>query len=198
MIASLTGTIAAKDPDVAVVDVSGVGYRVQIPLSTYNRLGDVGATARLFTHLSVRENAMELFGFGAAAELDLFERLIEINGVGPKLALSILSGMEPDAFRLAVMAGDVTSLSKVPGVGKKTAGRLVMEMREAFESGDLPDALGPSGTTEPGDALAEAVKALVSLGLNHPEAAAAVRDAARELGEDATTEELVKDSLKRL
>jgi holliday junction DNA helicase RuvA len=198
MIASLSGKLASKEPTAAVVDVAGVGYLVQIPLSTFTRLGNLGEEVQLYTHLSVRENAMELFGFNAVSERELFERLIEINGVGPRLALSILSGMEPDAFRLAVVGGDDKSLSKIPGVGKKTAGRLIMELRESFEAAPLSSGLEALSDAGAIDSAADAVRALVSLGLGQPEASAAVRSTATDLGEDATTDVLVREALRRL
>ena len=195
MIAYLAGTLSSRTPGTAVVDVHGVGYAVHIPLSTYSRLPAGDAQVRLFTHLSVRENAMELFGFLSASERDLFERLIQVSGVGPKLGLRVLSAMEPDEFRLAVVAGDTRALSRVPGVGRKTAERLVIELRDTLAQ--LPADMLPGQAAAPGDPQAEAVMALVSLGLKQAEAAAVVRQIAPEL-EAASTEQLVKEALRRL
>ena len=195
MIAYLAGTLSSRTPGTAVVDVHGVGYAVHIPLSTYSRLPAGDEQVRLFTHLSVRENAMELFGFLSASERDLFERLIQVSGVGPKLGLSVLSAMEPDEFRLAVVAGDTRALSRVPGVGRKTAERLVIELRDSLEQ--LPADMLATEAAAPGDPQAEAVMALVSLGLKQAEAAAVVRQIAPEL-EAASTEQLVKEALRRL
>ena len=199
MIAYLAGTLAAKVPGIAVVDVHGVGYAVQIPLSTYSRLGPADESVKLFTHLSVRENAMGLFGFLSAAERDLFERLIQVSGVGPKLGLSVLSAMEPDDFRLAVLAGDTKALSRVPGVGRKTAERLVMELRDRFAEYETMPGAGaiPGEGAAPADAQAEAVMALASLGLKQPDAARMVREIAANV-DGATTEQLVKEALRRL
>lgn len=198
MIAILSGTLVAKSPGVAIVDCSGVGFEVHIPLSTFSRLGDVESTVRLYTHLSVRENAMELFGFLSTTERELFARLIGVSGIGPRLALSVLSGMDPDGFRMAIVGGDTKSLSRIPGVGKKTAERLVMELRESFSSGDIPSGLEALTQTAAPDPAMAAVQALVSLGLGHPEAVQAVRRAEQDAGKSATTDALVKAALKRL
>jgi Holliday junction DNA helicase RuvA len=169
-------------------------------MSAFDQLGPSGGELKLLTYLSVRENAFDLFGFLTAAERDLFLRLIEISGVGPKLALSILSGMEPMAFRRAVLTGDAKALSRIPGVGKKTADRLLMELSGAFQGkGELaamgvPPDIGEGAT----DAQTEAVLALVSLGFRHPDAAQAVRVAAAKLGEETTSEVLVKEALRAL
>jgi len=197
MIAFLSGKLATKTPGTAVIDVGGVGYEVSIPLSTYERIGSVGENVRVFTHMSVRENAVELFGFSSEQERQLFERLIEVNGVGPKLALSILSGIDPTAFRAAIVSGDANVLAKVHGVGKKTAARLIMELRESFEDGAL-FAGTESGVAVPNDPKSEAVQALVGLGLNASEAANVVKVACESLGEDAPTERIVREALRRL
>lgn len=200
MIAYLAGTLAEKSPGSAVVDVHGVGYRVAIPLSTYEKLGEIGSSIKLLTYLSVRENAFDLFGFSSASERDLFLRLIEISGVGPRLALNVLSGMEPMLFRRAVLTGDVKALSRIPGVGKKTAERLLMELSGAFQgSGELA-AMGvtPGPGKDAADAQTEAVLALVNLGFRHADAAQAVRSAAERQNANATPESLVKEALRSL
>ena len=195
MIAHLVGTLSAKVPGMVVVDVHGVGYAVQVPLSTYNRLPPAGTEVKLLTLMSVRENAVELFGFLTQAERELFGQLIRVSGVGPKLALGVLSAMEPGEFRLAVLAGDVKALARIPGVGRKTAERLVVELRGVLEEISLAEEAIAEARGGP---HIEAVRALVSLGLKHPEAAKAVRAAAKELGEEATTEQLVREALRRL
>lgn len=200
MIAYVAGTLAAKTLGQAVVDVHGVGYAVHIPLSTYNRLDEINRPVKLFTYLSIRENAQELFGFLTVAERELFEQLIDVNGVGPKLALSVLSAMEPQGFRRAILTGDTKALSRIPGVGRKTAERLIMELSDTFrakgEFVELSALAGLPGT--PRDPQTEAVLALVSLGYRQPEAAQAVRNAAQKLGDAATSESLVKEALRRM
>ena len=197
MISFLSGTLAAKTPGTAVVDVGGVGYAVSIPVSTYERIGAVGEIVRVFTHMSVRENAVELFGFSSEQERQLFQRLIEINGVGPKLALSILSGIDPDAFRAAIVAGDANVLAKVHGVGKKTAARLIMELRGSLEDGALFAESGTLGSG-PSDPKSEAIQALTGLGLNASEATNMVKAACEAVGDDAPTERIVREALRRL
>lgn len=198
MIAYVAGTLASKTPGMAVVDVHGVGYAVHVPLSTYDRLGEIGQPVKLLTYLSIRENAQDLFGFVTSAERELFGRLIDVNGVGPKLALSVLSSMEPQGFRRAILTGDVKALSRIPGVGKKTAERLIMELSDDFQGkGELADLGALAATAAPGDPQSEAVLALVNLGFRQPEAAQAVRAAAQRLGEGVTAEALVKEALRR-
>jgi len=200
MIAFLAGSLAAKTPGLAVVDVHGVGYAVHVPLSTYNRLGEVGSPVRLLTYLAIRENAQDLYGFLTAGERDLFERLIDVNGVGPKLGLSVLSATEPAGFRRAVLTGDVKALSRIPGVGKKTAERLIMELGDSFQAkGELAElGLPGSGAGAMSDSRTEAVLALVSLGFRQPDAAQAVRKAVASLGQGATTESLLKEALRKV
>ena len=129
MIAQVRGRLVRKEPQEAVVEVGGVGYRVTIPLSTFYRIGEPGDEVALLTHTHVREDALALFGFLTAAEQALFERLIAVSGVGPKLAVSILSGIEAPDLVSALRASDVARLTRIPGVGKKTAERLVLELR---------------------------------------------------------------------
>lgn len=144
MIARLRGALAEKRPDRVVVDVGGVGYEVRIPLSTYYELGERGDEASLRVHTHVREEALQLFGFLTRLELDLFERLIGVNGVGPRLALAVLSGMEPPALVEAVRASDAVRLTGIPGVGRKTAERIALELKDK-----LP-AAAPAGESDGG------------------------------------------------
>jgi len=198
MIAYLAGVLAAKSPEVAVVDVGGVAFAVQIPLSTYARLGPIDSATKLHTYLAVRENALELFGFLTIAERDLFERLLGVTGIGPRLALSVLSGMEPRQFRLAILSEDARALARIHGVGRKTAERLIVELRESFREMELPAEGASAGEAPPSDAQTQAMMALASLGLRQPEIARAVREAAQRAGEGATTEQIVKETLRRL
>lgn len=196
MIATLRGTITATGPAGIVLDVAGVGYRVLCPASSLAALGRAGSQATLHTHLHVREDAMTLFGFQTGDERDVFETLIAVNGIGPKAALAILSAYSPDALRKAVLAEDVDALTLVPGIGKKTAGRMVLELKEklggdgSFASAIVPDALRP--------AFDEARDALVALGYSTTEARESLEAVAETNGHTPTSEELLRMALKRL
>jgi Holliday junction DNA helicase RuvA len=198
MITFLHGTLVDALPTQVTVDVHGVGYEVLIPLSSYDQLPPPGREVRLLTHLAVREDAHVLYGFMTAGERDLFRLLVNtVSGIGPKLALNILSGMSATAFRGAVADGDVKALSQISGVGKKTAERIVVELRDkigvagAWEAASAQRALSPEDQK-----LNDAVLALIALGFKQVEAHDAVRDALRRLGSQATVEDLVRTSLK--
>ena len=165
MIALLTGNVAYKLPDTVVIDVGGVGYRVQIPFSTYYELPDPGATCTLHIHTHVKEDAIQLFGFRTAQEKDCFQLLLSVSGVGPKLARDILSNIQPPELAGALSSGNLARLSAIPGIGKKTAERLVLELKEKIRKLDIdqphPSRLPVSGTTE---MLDDVASALVNLG----------------------------------
>ena len=180
MIAQLHGRLLRKGPQEAVVDVGGVGYRVTIPLSTFYRVGEPGAEVTLLTHTHVREDTLALFGFLTPVEQALFERLIAVSGVGPKLAVSILSGIEAPDLVAALQSGDVARLTRIPGVGKKTAERLILELRDKVR-GLAPTE--PSPEAPSGSAKDDLVSALVHLGYSRPEAERGVERALREHGE---------------
>ncbi len=148
MIAQIHGRLLRKGPQEAIVDVGGVGYRLTIPLSTFYRVGEPGAEVTLLTHTHVREDTLALFGFLTAVEQALFERLIAVSGVGPKLAVSVLSGIEAPELVAALRSGDVARLTRIPGVGKKTAERLVVELKDKMK--DLALGGGPARRDEPG------------------------------------------------
>jgi Holliday junction DNA helicase RuvA len=195
VIAQVRGRLLRKEPQEAVVDVGGVGYRVTIPLSTFYRIGEPGAEVTLLTHTHVREDALALFGFLTAAEQALFERLIEVSGVGPKLAVAILSGIEAPDLVAALRASDVVRLTRIPGVGRKTAERLVLELKDKVQ--------GLAGTVEPapaagaaGSAKADLVSALLHLGYSRPEAERGVDRALKE-GE-GRFEDLLRRTLRIL
>jgi holliday junction DNA helicase RuvA len=199
MITFLHGQLVEALPTQATVDVQGVGYEVLIPLSSYTKLPAIGSDVKLLTHDAVREDAHTLYGFVTSAERDLFRLLINtVSGIGPKIALSILSGMNVTALRGAVANGDVKALSQISGVGKKTAERIVVELR---------DKIGPAGAWEAVSAarglsvadqkLNDAVLALLALGFKQVEAHDAVRGAQAVLGAQATVEELVRACLKK-
>ena len=180
MIAQLRGRLLRKEPQEAVVEVGGVGYRVTIPLSTFYRIGEPGAEVTLLTHTHVREDALALFGFLTPVEQALFERLIAVSGVGPKLAVSVLSGIEAEELVAALRSSDLARLTRIPGVGKKTAERLVVELKDKMQ--DLPSA-AVEAPAAPRAATDDLVSALVHLGYSRPEAERGVERALREHGE---------------
>lgn len=191
MIARLQGQLIEKQPPVLVVDVHGVGYELEAPMSTFYKV-TLGAPVTLFTHQVVREDAHLLYGFASREERDLFRTLLKVNGVGPKLALAILSGMEADAFAACVRQNDVATLVRIPGVGKKTAERLVMELRDRV--GDGPAGLPSFGGTEaPATPERDAITALIALGYKAAEAERAV---GKLKSDNATAEDLIRGALK--
>ena len=199
MIAFLQGKLVEAFPTQVAVDVNGVGYEVMIPLSSYEKLPAPGNHVRLLTHLVVREDAQVLYGFATAAERDLFRLLINaVSGIGPKTALNILSGMSPTAFRGAVANGDVKALSRISGVGRKTAERIVVELKDRFgaaatwEANAARHALGPEEQK-----INDAVLALLALEFKPAQAQEAVRAAHALLGPAATVEDLVRTALKK-
>jgi Holliday junction DNA helicase RuvA len=200
MIAQIRGRLASKEPHRVVVDVNGVGYQIFIPLSTYYQLPDVPAEVFLHTHTHVREDALQLFGFHTRDEQTLFELLQGVTGIGPRLATNILSGISVEELVPALSEGNVTRLRAVPGVGKKLAERLVVELREKVGAARLaqPPA-APAGPAPVVDrALDDVVSALVNLGCNRKEAIKAAENARQELGPAADFEKLIKTSLRAL
>jgi Holliday junction DNA helicase RuvA len=158
--------------------VGGIGYAVQIPLSTFRRLPEIGAEARLLTHYHVREDAHTLFGFSSAEERTVFEMLLAVSGIGPRIALGILSGPAPGAFRKAILAKDLVFLTSIPGIGRKTAERLVVELKDRMQTLDLSALEGEAEATKAPAASPEfqdAVEALVALGYHRPPSVRAVR-----------------------
>jgi Holliday junction DNA helicase RuvA len=195
VIAQVRGRLVRKEPQEAVVDVGGVGYRVTIPLSTFYRIGEPGAEVTLLTHTHVREDALALFGFLTAAEQALFERLIAVSGVGPKLAVSILSGIEAPDLVSALRASDVARLTRIPGVGKKTAERLVLELKDKVQGLAATEEAAPAGPAA--SAQEDLVSALVHLGYSRPEAERGVDRALKEDG-SGRFEDLLRRSLRIL
>ena len=195
MIARLQGRIAEKRPHRVTVDVHGVGYDLHIPLSTFYGLGEPGSEAVFRVHTHVREDTLALFGFATALELRVFEQLIGISGIGPRLALAVLSGIEPAELVRAVGRGDVRRLTGIPGIGKKTAERMGLELRDRLPPVLEPDR-GAEVAGEPGAARGDLVSALVNLGYGRPSAERAV-DAALGAGDDAF-EPALKRALKEI
>jgi len=200
MITFLAGKLAAALPTQAIVEVGGVGYELLIPLSSYDRLPAVGQPLHVLTHLHVREDAHVLYGFMTAPERDLFRLLVNnVSGIGPKLALAVLSGMSVTNFKSAVVNNDVAMLSKISGLGKKTAERIVLELKDKLGVAAAWEAASATHapTAEQGQAN-EAVLALIALGYKQVDAHKAVRDLQEKQPEVKTAEELVKLALKRI
>ena len=195
MIAHLTGTLIEKRVPRLVVDVGGVGYDVHVPLSTYYAVGDAGARVALRVHTHVREDAIQLFGFAAPLELALFERLIAVSGIGPKLALAVLSGIEPADLVRAIRQADLGRLTSIPGVGKKTAERIVIELRDRLPAGPA-DEVAPAGGAD-ADVREDLLSALGNLGYQRA-AAEKAADRALARATDRTFEPLLRDALKEL
>jgi Holliday junction DNA helicase RuvA len=199
MIAFLRGKLAEALPTRVSVDVQGVGYEALIPLSSFDKLPPPGQEVTLLTHLSIREDAHVLYGFMSAAERDLFRLLIQtVSGIGPKIALNVLSGMNPTQFRGAVANGDIKALSRISGVGKKTAERIVVELKDKIGVAAAWEASSAQRSRSPEDQrLEDAVLALVALEYTAAEAHDAVRAAQALLGAQATVEELVRAALRK-
>ncbi len=196
MIYSVNGTVELIEPNLAVIDCGGVGYACRTTANTLSQL-KIGEKAKLLTYLSVREDAVELFGFYDAAELNCFRMLISVSGVGPKAALSILSGMTPQAFPLCVASGDGKTLTNAPGIGRKTAERIVLELKDKVSKQDV--AAGVKGSAvpivaAPSNTYAEAVSALMVLGYSNGEATSALSG----LDPSAPSDELIRAGLKKL
>ena len=190
MIAFLTGRVAARAASFALIDVGGVGFKLAMSTSSLAALPAEGDEVTVFTYLHVREDDLSLFGFESEEERSLFEHLITVSGVGPKVALAVLSSLKPDALKHAIAREDVVLLSSVPGIGKKTAQRLIIELKDKL---DLPDLAAGGAGPEPA-AAAAARDALLSMGFSPSEAAAALRDAPA----DTSAEQLLKLALKAL
>ncbi|MCX8050139.1 MAG: Holliday junction branch migration protein RuvA [Methylohalobius sp.] len=187
MIGFLRGTLVARQPPRLLVEVGGVGYEVDAPMSTFYRLPETGREVTLYTHLMVREDAHVLFGFATEAERTLFRSLIRVSGVGARLALAILSGLSTEDFKRCVQHGDAASLQRLPGIGKKTAERLIVELRDR-----LPEALHMPSARRP-DPVNEAHDALVALGYKPHEA----QHLLERVGAQATAvEDLIRLALK--
>ena len=197
MIGFLRGVLRDKQPPGLMIEVQGVGYEVEAPMTTFYDLPAVGETVTLFTHLAIREDAHTLYGFSKLSDRKLFRALIKVNGVGAKLALTILSGMDAGLFAHCVQAGDTAALVKLPGVGKKTAERLVVEMRDRLADWETPAAAaaGSAALARPDvtNPVEEAVSALVALGYKAQEASRMVRAID---SSDLSTEDIIRAALQ--
>jgi holliday junction DNA helicase RuvA len=198
VIAHLRGRISEKQPNRVVVDVNGVGYDVFVPLSTFYGLGDAGASVALRIHTHVREDALALYGFATPLEQDLFERLIGVGGIGPKLALAVLSGIEPAELMRAIERGDVARLTSIPGVGKKTSERIVLELKDRLPAARVLDAAAGNGAPPDSSSVRDDVlSALLNLGYHRPLAEKAVASALK-TAPDENFERTLKQALREL
>jgi len=197
MIASLKGEILHKSPESVIIDVNGVGYQVNIPLSTFYKLPLKNDRVYLFTYTHLRQDAIQLFGFLTTEEKKLFEMLISVSGIGPKLAITILSGITIEEFKNGILNRDTVRLSKIPGVGRKTSERLIFELSEKvvkLESrSEMPELSEISAAKQ---IRADSLSALINLGYKKGVAEEAISKAANNIGGDITLEKLIKESLK--
>ncbi len=195
MIAHLRGRIFEKNPNRIVVDVNGVGYDVVVPLSTFYGLGEAGAEIALNIHTHVREDALLLFGFSTRLEQELFERLISVSGIGPRVAIAVLSGIEPADLMTAIHRGDLARLTAIPGVGKKTSERIVLELKDRLPKVvDVPEAAGAKSA--PSSLRDDVLSALIGLGYHRPLAEKAV-DASIAAGH-ADVQQVLRQALREL
>lgn len=200
MIAVVEGAVLEKNEgEVVLMTAGGVGFRLMCSMNTLSTLPGAGESCRLYTYMSVKEDAMELFGFSHREERDMFKRLISVSGIGPKSALFVLGSMPLNDLRLAIMTGDVAALSRAPGIGKKTAQRISLELKDRLAKDTLASGLSAEDVAfyaedaPAADALSEAMQALKSLGYSPQEAAAALKGVK---GQAATTDELIKLALR--
>jgi Holliday junction DNA helicase RuvA len=193
MIARLSGTLIHKQPPLMVIDVGGVGYEVEAPLPVFAELPEIGREVVLLTHLQIKDDAHTLYGFTKESQRTLFRQLVKISGIGAKLALTILSGVSGDDLARFVMEGDTASLVRLPGIGKKTAERLIIELKDKMDGIDFPQATLPSGSAPPAGPVGEATRALGALGFKPQEASRMVRAV---LKPDMTAEDIIRHALK--
>ncbi|MBN1274381.1 MAG: Holliday junction branch migration protein RuvA [Candidatus Aminicenantes bacterium] len=192
MIAALNGTLIKKTAGHVIVDIGGVGYHVLIPLSTYLKLGDTGQTVSLHVYTHLSDNSLSLFGFYTEKEKDVFQKLIGISGIGPKLALNILSGIETSDLEEAIRKSDVARISLVPGIGRKTAMRIALELQEKL---DLKEKVLQTEETREKQDL---ISALMNLGFKRKEVEAVINEVVRSNSSEADFEMLLRQSLKKL
>lgn len=202
MISYIRGTLAEKNEDSAVVEAHGVGYQIFVPVPVLSELPPLGESVKIYTYFSVREDGMSLFGFLSRQDLAMFKQLIGVNGIGPKSALGILSALRPDVLRMAVASGDAKTISRSPGVGPKTAQRIILDLKDKIRpedvlAGGLEESLAvPEEISGVGQAGKEAVEALTALGYSAAEAAGAVKKV--KITEEMTAEDVLKGALRHL
>jgi Holliday junction DNA helicase RuvA len=195
MIAQICGRLAHKSPAEIIVDCNGVGYGVRVPLSTFYELPEIGEEVVLRIHTHVREDALHLYGFLTGKEKELFGLLIGVSGVGPRLAINVLSGIATHDLERALQEGDFLSLTRIPGVGRKTAERMLLELKDKVSA---PGAGAAAGVSMRDGKIKDALSALVNLGYQKGIAEEAVRNCVRQQGEELSLEELLKESLRLL
>jgi Holliday junction DNA helicase RuvA len=194
MIGFLKGRLAVKQPPMLMVDVNGVGYEMEAPMSTFYALPATGESVALFTHLVVREDAHILYAFGSDGERRLFRGLLKVSGVGPKIALGILSGASVDDFLRIVEAEDIAMLTRIPGIGRKTAERVIIEMRDSVKKLSMPTGTaGAAGIVTPATPQSEAFSALIALGYKPPEVVRLLKSVDEP---DLATTEIIRRALK--
>ena len=199
MIGYLEGKLRHKAPDFIIIDVHGVGYVVQVPLTTFYDLPELDQTTHLNIHTYVREDILQLYGFKTVAEKEAFLQLITVNGIGPRLAITILSGITPDQLREIIFQQDAKRLKNIPGVGKKIAERIMLELRDKLKSGTEKSIEGVAMPASlESSAWSDAFSALSNLGYRPPEAERALKKAEQVLGRDAPIEKLLKEALRVL
>lgn len=202
MISYVKGPLVEREDDVIIVEAGGIGYNIHVPLSYLEELPQLGNEVRIFTYLQVKEDAMTLYGFGSRQDLKMFRQLLGVNGIGPKGALGLLSAMGPDDLRLAIISGDAKAIARAPGIGVKTAQRVILDLKDRISVEEVlaqPEAVAGVPAVQTGglhDAGKEAVDALVALGYSAMEAAKAVRQV--EILDGMTAEDVLKASLKHL
>lgn len=202
MISYIRGTLAEKNEDSAVVEAHGVGYQIFVPVPVLSELPPLGESVKIYTYFSVREDGMSLFGFLSRQDLAMFKQLIGVNGIGPKSALGILSALRPDVLRMAVASGDAKTISRAPGVGPKTAQRIILDLKDKIRledvlAGGLEESLAvPEEISGVGQVGKEAVEALTALGYSAAEAAGAVKKV--KITEEMTAEDVLKGALRHL
>lgn len=202
MISYIRGTLAEKNEDSAVVEAHGVGYQIFVPVPVLSELPPLGESVKIYTYFNVREDGMSLFGFLSRQDLAMFKQLIGVNGIGPKSALGILSALRPDVLRMAVASGDAKTISRAPGVGPKTAQRIILDLKDKIRpedvlAGGLEESLAvPEEISGVGQAGKEAVEALTALGYSAAEAAGAVKKV--KITEEMTAEDVLKGALRHL
>ena len=201
VISYVKGSLAEKFEDSVVVEAGGIGYRIFVPTSVLEQLPKIGEIVKIYTYFSVREDAMSLYGFLSRQDMEMFRQLIGVNGVGPKSALGILSALSPDVLRLAVISGDAKAISKAPGVGSKTAQRIILDLKDKVKAEDILDGVaesvsGHSEVSGVGEIGKEAIEALTALGYSASEASGVVKKVT--ITESMTAEDVLKAALKHL
>lgn len=201
VISYVKGPLAEKFEDSVVVEAGGIGYRIFVPSSVLENLPKTGETVKIYTYFSVREDAMNLYGFLSRQDMEMFRQLIGVNGVGPKSALGILSALSPDVLRMAVIAGDAKAISKAPGVGSKTAQRIILDLKDKVKAEDILEGLtepvpGHTEVSGIGEVGKEAIEALTALGYSASEASSVVKKVT--ITESMTAEDVLKAALKHL